>query len=87
MLLRDLIEVTSANLVIFVSEEEVFESKGKAVVCYEGQNYFGVQDDTYIPNGIPFDPDFDTLEVIAIENNIYKEKDGDSSAVIEVYVG
>lgn len=86
MLLRDLIEVTLSDMVIFVNTDEVGYDKDKPSVYFDGKTYMAVKDEFFYPNGIEFEPEFDTLEVESIANEIY-EKHSSLVSVIEVYVG
>lgn len=86
MLLRDLIEVTSSEMVIFVNTNEVEYDKDKPNVYFDGKTYMAVKDEFFYPEGIEFESDFDTLEVESIGSDTY-EKYSDTVSVIEVYVG
>lgn len=86
MLLRDLIEVTSSDMVIFVNTDEVGDDKDKPSVYFDGKTYIAVKDEFFYPDGIEFESEFDTLEVESIGSVTY-EKYSDAISVIEVYVG
>ena len=86
MLLRDLIEVTTSDMVICVNTDEVGFDKDKPYIYCEGNTYMIVKDEEFYPDGIEFEPEFDTLEVETVKSDIYAG-DGFKESMIEVYVG
>lgn len=85
MLLRDLIELTPTNINIFVNEDEVDEKINKPYRTLDGTKYYAVKDDDFYPNGIPFEPEYDTLEVYEITSNIYTKNNQQISS-IDIFV-
>ena len=58
----------------------------KPSVYFDGKTYMAVKDKFFYPDGIEFEPEFDTLEVESIGSDTY-EKYSDTFSVIEVHVG